>query len=157
MSSQKVEVAEAYRTQIIHRTCNVFIAARGTCSSLRVVFLLPPANEVWGKIIFSQVSVVLFTGGACVPGVCVWLGACMPGGVHAWGCACLGVHGRGACVVGGVHSQGGGSVRGRKDGHCSGRYASYWNTFLFVYDFSTAVNLMLITLLFKYLTEIFYV
>ena len=25
-------------------------------------FLLPPANEVWGKVIFSQASVILFTG-----------------------------------------------------------------------------------------------
>ena len=24
-----------------------------------------------------------------------------------------------------------GGVRGRKDGHCSGRYESYWNAFLF--------------------------
>ena len=43
--------------------------------------LLPPANEVWGKVIVSQVSVILFTGGACVGG---------------------GVHGRGACMVRGV-------------------------------------------------------
>ena len=27
-------------------------------------FLLPPANEVWGKVIFSQVSVILLTGGS---------------------------------------------------------------------------------------------
>ena len=26
-------------------------------------FLLPPANEVWGKVIFSQASVILSTGG----------------------------------------------------------------------------------------------
>ena len=26
---------------------------------------------------------------------------------------------------------GGGGVRGRREGHCSGRYASYWNAFLF--------------------------
>ena len=26
----------------------------------------------------------------------------------------------------------GGGVRGRRDGHCSGRYASYWNAFLFI-------------------------
>ena len=25
--------------------------------------MLPPANEVWGKVIFSQASVILFTGG----------------------------------------------------------------------------------------------
>ena len=64
---------------------------------------------------------------------------------HAlWGCVCMaggcawhgGVHGRGcawqvACVVGGVH--------GRRDGHCSRRYASYWNELLLIYSiFPTA-------------------
>ena len=37
----------------------------------------------------------------------------------------------GACVAkGGMRGKGGG-VRGRRDGHCSGRYASYWNAFFF--------------------------
>ena len=31
---------------------------------------LPPANEVWGKVIFLHLSVILFTGG----GVCISLG-----------------------------------------------------------------------------------
>ena len=43
----------------------------------------------------------------------------MQGGVHGHG---VGMHGRGACVAGGMH--------GRRDGHCNGRYASYWNAFL---------------------------
>ena len=38
------------------------------------------------------------------------------------------MHGRGTCVERGVHGMGG--MRGRRDGHCSGRYASYWNAFL---------------------------
>ena len=29
-------------------------------------FLLPPANEVWGKVIFLHLFVILFTGG-CLP------------------------------------------------------------------------------------------
>ena len=79
-------------------------------------FFLPPANEVWGKVIFSQASVILFMGGACMPRGHAWgggpKGARMAGGVHGqgWGC----VHGRGAytargrsvCVVGwqgGIH------------------------------------------------------
>ena len=37
----------------------------------------------------------------------------MAEGGHAW---------QGACVAGGVY--------GRRDGHCSGRYASHWNAFL---------------------------
>ena len=31
-----------------------------------------------------------------------------------------------------------GGVRGRRDGHCSGRYASHWNVFLFCIFFSFA-------------------
>ena len=55
------------------------------------------------------------------------------GGVRGQGDMC----GGGACMAGGMHDQsyawpGGGGVRGRRDGHCRGRYASYWNAFLFV-------------------------
>ena len=54
-------------------------------------------------------------------------GVCMAGGMHVWqGC----VHGMGHAWQGGVRGKGGG-MRGRRDGHCSGRYAYYWNTFLF--------------------------
>ena len=28
--------------------------------------VLPPANEVWGKVIFLHLSVILFTGGVCL-------------------------------------------------------------------------------------------
>ena len=35
-----------------------------------------------------------------------------------------GMHGRGICMQGGM--------RGRRNDHCSGRYASYWNAFLFL-------------------------
>ena len=52
--------------------------------------LLPPANEVWGKVMSLHLCVILYTGGVC------------PGGVSLSG--------------GGV---------------TSGRYASYWNAFLF--------------------------
>ena len=53
-------------------------------------------------------------------------GMCGRGDVHGkeGGCpfrlACLA---RKACMAGG-------GVHGRRDGHCSGRYASYWNAFL---------------------------
>ena len=45
-------------------------------------------------------------------------GACMATGV------CMV---KGACVVRGTH---GGGMLGSRDGHCSGRYAFYWNAFL---------------------------
>ena len=69
-------------------------------------------------VVFSQAFVILFTEGHAWQrgGACVVKGRrlCIPGGMH----------GRGACVaVGGMH--------GRRDGHCSGRYASYGNVFLF--------------------------
>ena len=44
-----------------------------------------------------------------------------------------GVLGRGVCGRLGVHGAGRGGVRGRRNGHYSGRYASYWNTFLFFF------------------------
>ena len=86
--------------------------------------LVTVRNSSCGKVMFLHLSVILFTerariaGGTCMAGVCsrgcAWQGRmCGIGG----GC------GRGACIARGV--------RGRRDGHCSGRYASYWNAFLF--------------------------
>ena len=44
------------------------------------------------------------------------------------------MHGGQSCMTGGVHDGGHAwwrlGMRGRRDGHCGGRYASYWNTFL---------------------------
>ena len=49
------------------------------------------------------------------------------GGMHGRG----DIHGRGrACMVGG-------GMYGRRDGCCSGRYASYWNAFLSSNKFSS--------------------
>ena len=70
-------------------------------------------------------------GGACVvkEGGGVWWrgGACMAKGVYM--------------VKGGMHS--------RRDGHCSGRYASYWNAFLLIYCFWTECKLVYCNLLFS--------
>ena len=49
-------------------------------------------------------------------GACIVKGACVVGEG--------GVHGREACVAGGGMHSG-------RDCHCSRRYASYWNAFLF--------------------------
>ena len=114
---------------------------------------LPPANEVWGKVIFLHQFVILFTGGACV----VAWGACVvaPGGCgFIWGCAWFYLGGHawfywGACVVlfgghawfylgGHVWFYSGGGMCGffslsgyNEIRSMSGRYASYWNAFLF--------------------------
>ena len=66
---------------------------------------------------------------ACVKNS-VHRGVCMAGGMHGGvqGACMAGGRVVGACMAGGVHGRG---MRGRRDGHCSGRYASYWNAFLF--------------------------
>ena len=71
---------------------------------------LPAANEVWGKVIFSQVSVSLFTEGGMHAGrrcACPEGCAC-PGDMHARGGMCGGGHVClvGGCVAGGMHGGG---------------------------------------------------
>ena len=39
------------------------------------------------------------------------------GGGHVW--------------QGGMHGRGGGGMCGRRDGHCSGQYSSFWNSLLY--------------------------
>ena len=109
--------------------------------------LLPPANKVWGKVIFLHVCVILSTGGACmVAGVCAWLwggvcgcwGACVaPGGMHGCRGACVVVGGmagcRGCAWLQGVYVVAGGGCIGYDEiRSMSGWYASYWNAFLFL-------------------------
>ena len=94
---------------------------------------LPPANEVWGKVIFLQASVILsMVGGipACITGH-MTRGACIQGGLHpgglhqgksasrkgsaSWGSAsrevCIQ---EGVCIQGGLH-RGGSASRGWAD------------------------------------------
>ena len=53
-------------------------------------YSLPPANEVWGKVIFSQASVGLYLGGGVHPyggieGVCIqWGGGGGGGSASRW-------------------------------------------------------------------------
>ena len=65
-------------------------------------------NSSCGKVMFSQDSVILSTGGACMARGCAWQWVCvagtcmagelyMAGGMHGRG----GMLGRGACMVGG--------------------------------------------------------
>ena len=82
-----------------------------------------------GKVMFLHLSVILFTGrGSSMAGSGghVWGGGCVAGSVWqggAWqgrGDAWQGEHGRGVCM------------RSMRDRHCSRRYTSYWNAFLFI-------------------------
>ena len=77
----------------------------------------------WGKVIFSPGCVILFTGGVKGPRGCM-----VPGG-GAW--SRVEVHGPGGCLVLGGPSGG----PPPRDGYCCGRYASYWNAFLFLAKF----------------------
>ena len=100
--------------------------------------LVLPANEVWGKVIFLHLFVILFTGGVPGLGGCLVLGgAWSQGGAWSWGVpGPRGVPGLG-CVPGpgGVWS-GGAWGRPPRDGFCCGQYASYWNAFLLVIKLS---------------------
>ena len=60
-------------------------------------------------------------GGMHGEGACLVKGVCMVKGVCVMNRVCVV---KGACMTGGM--------RGRKVFHYSGRYKSYWNTFLFV-------------------------
>ena len=46
-----------------------------------------------------------------------------------------GIHGREACMAGG-------GVCCRRDSHCSGRYASYWNAFMFSSDEASKILIL---------------
>ena len=121
------------------------------CCGINVVFFgwqsLPPANEVWGKVIFSQACVKNSVQGVCAcswgppgPGVCLLLGVPSRGG-GAWSGGL--VPGRGP----GPYSRG--KLRGIRpspppDGYCCGRYASYWNALLFSLVYTTTVTRQLI-------------
>ena len=81
----------------------------------------------WGKVIFSQASLILFTGGVPAPGGCLLLWG---GGAYSRGCLLLwGAYSQGVPAPGGAYSQGA-WWRPPRDGYCCGRYASYWNAFL---------------------------
>ena len=70
---------------------------------------------------YTCLSVILFTGGVPGPGGAWSRGVCEPG--PGWGCLVPG---------------GGGDPR---DGYCFGRYASYWNAFLFIFIFQIGSRL----------------
>ena len=88
------------------------------------VILLPLANEVHGKVMFLHVFV------------------CSQGGYDFSSCLvpCSFGEGGGVMVPGEGYGPGGYPlpVLTSSGGHRSGRYASYWNTFLFCYQFTFA-------------------
>ena len=111
---------------------------------------LPPANEVWGKLMFSQVFVCPPGRGVCVP-------ACITGHMTGGG-LCPSIHHRphdweglypGGSVQGALCPRWGSLLS--KGGLCrgdsphtvmSGRYASYSNAFLVVLPISVSKETM---------------
>ena len=87
-------------------------------------------------------------GGMCgKEGHVWWRGACVAkkgGGHEWWGDMHVGGHGWQRHAWQGVAwcwlCMAGGGMRGRRDGHCRGRYASYWNAFLFSFSFRFSFN-----------------
>ena len=81
-------------------------------------------------------------GGACVVGGHVWQRVHGRGAYMVGGCVAEGHVWQGVCMAGGMQWQeehvwqGKRGMHGRRDGHCSRRYTSYCNTFLFVYKFT---------------------
>ena len=110
------------------------------CGNLNRSYIYRPQRSC-GKVMFSQVFGILFTGVGHVGGWGVGIhgrgGVCGRG--HAWQEG--GMHGKGAGMARGQAWQGGrhgrvvcmvrGGICDRRDSHCSGRYASYWNAFMF--------------------------
>ena len=107
------------------------------------IIIFTVRNSSCEKVMFSQACVknsahrgACMAGGVCGRVVCM-VGMCVAEGHGWWGCVhgrgCVwqvGMHGRGCVWQGGACMAGG--IRGKRDGHCSRRYASYWNAFLFV-------------------------
>ena len=79
---------------------------------------------------FLQLSVILFTGMACMAGgLCG--GACEVGDMRDGGTHGRGRVWQGACMAGEACMAEVGMRDSRRDSHYSGRYASYWNAFFF--------------------------
>ena len=91
--------------------------------------IMTVSNSSCGKVMFSQTCVKnsVHREVVCMAGGMHGGGACIAGGCGRGACMSRGMCGRGACMAGGMP--------GRRGGHCSGRYASYWNAFLFWHSF----------------------
>ena len=112
---------------------------------LVVIYIFTARNEVAAKLCFHRRLWFCSQGGGGMhDGGHMWKGACVVGGMHGGGEHVW----QGACMAGGVH--GGhvwhrawmtGGMHDRRDSHCSGRYAPYWNAFLFKIKIIEALKL----------------
>ena len=137
---------------------------------MKISLLLPPANEVWGKVICLQACVCPQGGawswgrgwGCMVPGGCLLRGGGGPGGVYGprgcllpgggvhgprgvpapGGCVCmlLGDAWPRGCLLPGGCAWSGSTWRRPPHGYCCGLYASYWNAFLLQIKFNLSIE-----------------
>ena len=79
-SSRYLKVKVISRSNFIYINLKYFCdlcVARMVCLQRRALLLLPPANEVWGKVIFSETSVILSIWGGEFSVWCHFLSGCM--------------------------------------------------------------------------------
>ena len=122
----------------------------GMCLSTGGGSLVPVGCLVWVCLLWGGavpgpdgclVPGGVWSWGVSGPGGCLVLGGLVPGGVWSWG-----VPGPGGSRPRGMTGPGGsgpGGVPGgdpHPDGNCCGRYASYWNAFLFRIRYSRTVR-----------------
>ena len=141
---------------------NVFT---GVCDSVNRGCLLPGGCLLRGCLV-RWGWCLLPRGGACSGGWCLFRGcllsgggvcsqgvSALGGGVCSGGCLLSG----GWCLLPGVSAPGGGAWwRPPRDGHCCGRYASYWNAFLLHFTFKvqrqTSREIMMLQNVFQFLS-----
>ena len=97
-------------------------ATHNICSIYPSHCLITVRNGV-AKVMFSQ-TCVCPQGGACSRGRLLWGSAWSEGGVCSLGGVCSG-------GLVGIPAYNESDTSPRRDGYCCGRYASYWNAFLF--------------------------
>ena len=120
-----------------------------TCVRVTCVQYLAPPNEVWGKVIFLHLSVILFTGGGlrnCMLGYTTTpLGADTLPTPQQQTTGTRGRHPPGVDNPPGTRGRHPPGTRTRYTPHCSacweiretsGRYSSHWNAFLFKHEFT---------------------
>ena len=112
-----VKISNAKGTTDCWLSCSIYrldicVTIRVFCEYFCEYNIFTARNSSCRKVMFLHLSVILFTGG-------VWADT-----TPSWPDPPLGRH------PSGRHPPG----RHSPDGHCSGRYASYWNAFLFVHN-----------------------
>ena len=93
--------------------------------------LLPPANKVWGKVMFSEASVILSTGGLrmmSLPCLAAWSHVPSKGSQPLVPCSF--VLFRGSVTRGSLSREGTVGSPPPPRNEKNGRYTSYWNAFL---------------------------